>query len=490
GVRRSRKKQVAAGTGDGAGTGRTMTVADLRKRVGSQIVATDDAIKTSSEEVGFAIAEFGEAEAAPFQKAVEEAQLDLAEAFKLYRQFDETADEETQRRVLTAVLQHTGAANTKLDAHAEHFDKLRDLEGRAAQVLARLEDEVAALSARVPEVRKQLTELMGAYAPVALKAVASSPDEALSRIEFARDKMASGLKAITANKMGMAAVATLAAEEAVGQAKAFLDGVSKLREELEKARERIDEAVAETRRDITEARAAGAGVSTAGTGAQLAPLVATAEQAVAAAVAAASPDGGSDPLEALRRLEEADAALEQVLGQVRDQQAQRAKAAAALDRTVLAAHSQIRAANDYIAMHRGAISSRPRELLAEAQSYAGQAVAAGSADPITALKHASVAHELASRALSEAQHETEQAANVSGIPGLGMGSTVVGALLGGILTSALGGGSRGGLFSSMGRAGRTSGGGMFGKAMSRGGFAPPSFGGSGTRMRRGGGGRF
>ena len=85
------------GTATGGDAGRGMTLQELRQRVGSQLVQTDDAIKTSTEEVGFAIAEFGEAEAAPFQKALEEAHRELDEAFKLHRQFDDSADEQTQR---------------------------------------------------------------------------------------------------------------------------------------------------------------------------------------------------------------------------------------------------------------------------------------------------------------------------------------------------------------------------------------------------------
>jgi hypothetical protein len=45
--------------------------------------------------LGFAIAEFGEEEAAPFQQAVDTAHAEVSEAFKLYRQFDDKADEQT-----------------------------------------------------------------------------------------------------------------------------------------------------------------------------------------------------------------------------------------------------------------------------------------------------------------------------------------------------------------------------------------------------------
>jgi uncharacterized membrane protein YgcG len=498
GTRRPRAARAAQGTAPGTDAQRTMTLEELRRRVSQQLVATDDSIKTSTEEVGFAIAEFGETEAAPFQKALEEAKVDLDEAFKLHRQYDEKADEETQRQLLNAVLQRTGAANEKLDAQVEHFDELRDLEKQAPQVLAGLESKLAELEARVPEVTQELAELAKVYAPEALKAVASNPQEAASRISFSREQVKAGLKDLGAKKLGGAAVAALAAQEAAGQAQAFLEGVGRLGKELGEARERIETAVEETQRDIAEARTAGA--QGAGSGTQLPSLVATAEAAVAAAVSAAGPEGGRDPLAALRHLEEADAALEEALKQVRDEQTQRAKAAAALDRTLLAALAQIRTANDYIATHRGAVSSGPRELLAEAQSYADQAAAASAADSVTALKHASVAHELASRALNDAHREAEQAFGMAGVPGEGQGSSFAGAVLGGILASVLGGGgSGGGLFGGGGRSGgifgggggRIGGGGAFGRAMSRGGgFAPPSFGGAGTRMRRGGGGRF
>ena len=268
---------------------------------------------------------------------------------------------------------------------------------------------------------------------------------------------------------------------------------------MAEAQGRIDAAVAETRRDIAEAHASGAG-------GQLASLIATAEAAVGATVASAGPDGGRDPLAALRHLEEADAALEGALQQVRDAQAQRTKAAAALDRTLLAARTQVAATADYITTHRGAVGGGPRARLAEAQSHLDQAVALGASDPVTALRYAANAHDLASQALSEAQGDMRQATTTVGVPGVDIGSSVIGAILGGILASGLGGGSSGGsilggggrsggsIFGGGRPGGRIGGGGRFGGGSSRsfsgGGFSPPSFGGTGTRMRRGGGGRF
>lgn len=498
----SRKRRGPEGMTSGEVEGRTMTLEELRQRVGSELIQTDDAVKTSTEEVGFAIAEFGEEAAAPFQKALEEAHRELDEAFRLHRQFDENADEQTQRRLLAAILQRTGAANEKLDAQVQHFDKLRDLEKQAPQVLAALNDEVAALDVRIPAVREELAALAAMYSPKALESVTGNPDEAASRLAFVREQMAAGLEDVAANRLGEAAITALAAQEAAGQARAFLDAVGRIGKDLGQAQGRIDAAISETQRDIAEAQAAGASGLSGTTAAQLASLVGAAQAAVVAASGAASPEGGRDPLGALRHIEEADAALEAMLQQVRDERAQRARAAVALERTLIAARAQVSAAGDYITTHRGAVGSEPRALLAEAQGALDQAVSLGASDPVSAARWASNAHDLAGRALNQAQMETRQATTlgIPGMPGTDMGSAVVGAILGGILTSALGGGSSsrrtGGLF------GGGLSGGLFGSSGSSrgslgsngrrggGGFAPPSFGGTGTRMRRGGGGRF
>ncbi len=502
-IRRA-KTEKAAGEASPDGVKRAMSLKDLRQRVGSQLVTTDDAIKTSTEEVGFAIAEFGEEQAAPFEKAVEDAKKELDEAFRLYREFDERADEQTQRQILNGVLQRTGAANQALDGQVERFDQLRDLEKQAPQVFADLDQRLATLGARIPEARQELERLGAVYAPVALSSVASNPDEAASRIEFSREQVRAGREDLGASRAGEAAVSALAAQEAAGQAQALLDAVGRVGRDLAEAGGRIEAAVAETRRDIAEARAAGGAALTGAAAQQLPGLIGAAETAMNAAAAAAGPEGGSDPLAALRHLEEADGALEAALVHVRDEQTQRARATATLERSLLAARSQIAAADGYITAHRGAVDSQARSLLAEARSYLDQAVATGPSDPATAAKHASVAYELASRALLQAQRDTERITMPGGGPMMqGMGPTIAGAILGGILASALGGGSsgggsrgggsRGGGFGGGGRGGgiRIGGSSGGGSRISRGGsFAPPSFGGSGTRMRRGGGGRF
>ena len=182
------------------------------------LVETDDAVKTSTQEVGFAVAEFGEEQAAPFSQALAEAQSELDQAFKLRKELDAAAGEGPQRELLTAILQHTGAANAALDAQAERFDKLRDLERNAPEVLAKLEKQLAELEARRPEAERVLAELGEEYAATALAPVAAAPADAGSRMDFAREHVKAGREDLAAGHRGEAAVEALVAEEAAGQA--------------------------------------------------------------------------------------------------------------------------------------------------------------------------------------------------------------------------------------------------------------------------------
>jgi uncharacterized membrane protein YgcG len=461
-----------------------LPVEELRKRANVLLVETDDAVKTSEDEVGFATAEFGEEATEPFQRALDEARSQLATAFRLRKQVEETEDEDAQRRLLEEIISAAESAGARLDAEADRFDRLRDLENNVPQVIAGVEKRLAELEERLPQTARTLEELGAVYAPSALSSVATSIDDARSRMGFARDGIVDSQNELGAGHRGEAVVAAVAAEEAAAQAGQLLDAVDRLRADLAAAAGRIADAVAETRRDIVEAQ------SLSERQAILAPLVATAASAVSAAEAAAAPEGGRDPLTALLRLHEADDALEKALQQARDEQQQRARAAASLERALLAARSELASANDYITTHRGVIGAGPRTLLAEGGRHLEQALALGQSDPLTAAQHAARAQELAALALAGAQAETGSASfpSVPPPPSGGMGGNMgnlAGAIIGGILLNAMlgGGGSRTGGFGG-GFGGGKSGGGGFG------GFSPGSFGGGGTRMRRSGGGRF
>jgi hypothetical protein len=209
--------------------------------------------------------------------------------------------------------------------------------------------------------------------------------------------------------------------------------------------------------DLAEARAL--------PGEAIAPVVARAEAALAAADQAA---GGPrpDPIAALRLLGDAGTALDQGIADAREAAERQRKAAAALEQAVLTARSSVAAAEDFVATRRGAIGARARTRLAEARRHLEQA---GGPDPVAGLREAQQADALAQEALSLAQADVSQWPRPGTTTSTGV--DLAGLVLGGILSGT----------TSSYRGHRRSGGG---------GFSPGSFGGSASRGRRGGGGRF
>ena len=203
-----------------------------------------------------------------------------------------------------------------------------------------------------------------------------------------------------------AVVAGRAAEQAMTQAEALLDGIGRLGAELAAAGERITTARAETEQDIAEARALLAAGESGGASGELSGLVARAESALASATAAqnATPP---DPMAALRLIDEADTALDRGLVTARDAQAASRRAAAARDQALLTARPAVAAAEDFIASRRGAVGTDARTRLAEAQRHLAQAQVPGI-NPAAALAEAQAADALARQSLELARSDVQR----------------------------------------------------------------------------------
>lgn len=456
-----------------------MTLEQLDARASSLLVETDDAVKTSEQELGFAIAQFGEEAAAPFAKAVEEARAGLAASFRVRQQLDDAIpeDDATRRQMLEEVISRCESANESLDAQADAFDRLRALEENAPEVLAEVEQRAAELGPRVAGLTGALDRLRGKYAESALESVASNDEQARERLEFIATSATDARRRLGAGDRARAAVAVLAAQEAMGQATRLVEAVDRLGADLDEATEGLRTALQDTTQDLSEAKALLGGDPGSP---ELVSRVASAEHALTS-VQQELAGGRFDPLAATERIEQAHEALSAALQGVRDEQARQQRARAVLDQTMLAARSEIAATQDFITTRRGGVGSQARTRLAEAQRHLEQAMALAEQDNAgAALQHAQHSRQLASQAGQLARSDVEAMLGQGGpfgggSPGGGLG----GAILGGILIDSMLGGRRGGW-------------GGFGSSRSRGGGArsPGSFGGRGTRARRGGGGRF
>ncbi|MFC9917720.1 TPM domain-containing protein [Agromyces binzhouensis] len=485
---RRRARRAAAPAGPAA-----VPIEELRRQAGGALIDADDALKTSEEELGFAVASFGDEATADFRAALAAATAKVREAFGLQQRLDdhEPDTEGQQREWYAGILRLTAEAEEVLDAQAERFDALRALEQNAPQALARVEEAIRGAESAIGPAAARLQALTPQYAPSALASVADNPEQARARIAFARDSAAEAATAIGRGETGAAAVDIRAAEESADQARLLAAAVERLAADLGDADRAVAAGIDDLESDVRTAR----GMSDAAL-AELADRVEGEANALRADLGRA----GRSPLDLAARLDATNREIDAAIQGARDAAVQARRTRAELDRTLLAARSRVQAAEDYLVARRGAIGAEARTRLAEAGRLVVEAQSLTATDAARALAAAQRADQLAGQAMTLAQqdvggfggaHGGTAASGGFGVPQGrgGSGGDVFGAVLGGILIdSMLGGGRRGGGFGGGfpgGSGGRRSSGGFGGGRR-----APGSFGGSATRSRRGSGGRF
>ncbi|MDT9688381.1 TPM domain-containing protein [Streptomyces sp. P9(2023)] len=466
------------------------SLTELDAQARQELVATDDAVRTSQEELGFATAQFGDEAVRPFTAAVAFAKEELTAAFRLRQKLDDAfpEDDATRRSMLDEILRRCADAGARLDAESEDFDRLRALERNAPEALARAEAACHEQTGRVGTAEATLTAMRERYAESAASPVAGDVEQAKDRLVFATTHLDQARQAVDGGDNGAAAVHIRAAEGAVDQATRLSEAVDRRAQELATAVGKLPTALSETEADLADAHGLLQGLqgtTEGGSTADLQGRIARAESVVAD-VRRTVDTGRYDPLDALRRIEEADAALDEALAGARERESGTRRARGLLEQSMLTAGSAIGAAADYITTHRGAVGSEARTRLAEAQRRLEKAKALAAADdPQAGLAEAQQADALARRAQDLAEQDVRTYGNPNGLGGApgaggagGGSGGLGGAVLGGIILGGLFGGGRGG--------------GGFGGGLGGGGFGggPGRFGGGGTRGRLGGGGRF
>ncbi|UAJ80807.1 TPM domain-containing protein [Leifsonia sp. ZF2019] len=491
-VRSRRTKKAGSAVGGAPGRPQseleTIPIEELQRRAGSALVQTDDAIRTSEEELGFATAQYGADPVVPFQAALDQAKGQLREAFTLKQKLDDAEpDTDEQRRQWNIrIVELCAAANQALDAQADAFDELRSLEKRIPEASAEVSAAAQQVSARVEQTRTTAAALAQRYTDASLATVQDNVDQATQRLAFVTTALAAATQKADAGDTSAAAIGVRAAEESVDQAKLLLDAVDRVAADLKATQQSIDTVLPELDSDLAEARALAAAGDPGGT---IAGVIAGTEQTVAD-VRAKLAAGPINPLEIAQRLEAANRSIDGVLQGVRDARAQTQRAQSSLQQTLLTARARVSACEDFITARRGAVGPEARTRLAEAGRLVVQAEQTATTDPVTALGEAQRAAQLADEATQLAQRDVggfqPQQGGLGDLFGGGSGSGgggngAMGAILGGILINSVLNGGLGGW--GGGSGGGRSGGGRSGG----GGFSPGSFGGGGTRTRRGGG---
>lgn len=453
---------------------------ELAKRAGLALVHTDDAITSSTEDLGFATAQFGDTATSTFTDVVAKAKSKLDEAFSLKQKLDdEVPDTDQQRRDWhLQIIRLCESADTALDANVAAFDELRKLEQNAEQALAQLKAHRAAAASAVAAAPAALQALAAEYDASALQTVVGNPAEAASRLELADSNIAQAADLIGQGKRGEAAFAIRTGEEGVLQASQLAAAITTLQTDLAATETQAQALIANLEQDLAGAAALPAS-----------PELNATMAATRTALDQARTDAtgtGRRPQAVLESLTAANTRIDSTVDAIRNTQQQAERAQQVLEQTLTQARAEISTANSYITTHRGAIGPDARTRAAQASAEYDQAEAARVADPNAALQHAQRAIALAREATQLAAGSIDSWSNGGGGWGgggggsrSGMGDAILGGIIGGILSGGGSGRSSGG-WGGGGGGWRSSGGGG-------GGFSPSSFGGG---SRGGSGGRF
>lgn len=455
----------------------SMSIPELRTKAGSLLIAADDAIRSSEQEVGFAQAQFGDEAIKPFAADIETAKEHMSASFKLQQQLDdEIPDTEAEQRSwLGEIIRRCEAVNETLELHSAEFASLRELEANAPEALASLSARIDPLRTRVETAKSEFDALSARYADSALHQVSTNISESTDRLDFAHTAVRTAEAKIAEDSGAEAAVAIRAGEDAVHQATVLLDAVAHTDSDLESTRADLEALVSASAQDLAQARA----LLGNGSNPELAGSVASLEAALSS-VQARVATGRIDPGALISELAEGRAPLNDQLNQIRDQQERGRRAAEQLQAALRTAQMKIKGTDEFIRARRGGVGATARTRLAEAQRNLDEALRTATSDPVSALAYAEQASSLADQAARQAESDVSGFGGGGGGGFGGGGNGLGGAILGGILIdSILRGGSHGG----------GDGGGMFGGG-GFGGFGGGGGGGFGGGFDGGAGGNF
>ena len=465
----------------------------LSDRSVQTLIATDNAVRTSEQQLSLAEATFGVPAMAEFRSSFEQARTSLAAAFQLRQQIDDDIpeDEQTRRNWMAEIIKRCTDANQALDAQSDRFDAMLDLRNNLPTALATLDTTIRTLDDRAADATGTLAQLGSTYAPSALGSVINNVAEASKRLDFAKSSVQTARQVATATDSTPAIVSARAAQEAIAQATTMLDALDKLSNDLSSAAQQLPARLAPVQAELANAKAV---FGTGGTGSAGTTIGQRLAQVETALNAVSGPAGARDPLLATQRIREADATLDEILAATRSAQDNTQRAQATLAQSVDSANAKISGAEDFIATRRGAVGSEARTRLAEAQRHLSNAVQLSESDPSSALGESQQAEALADEAARLAQNDVGrwQGPGGGGFGGFGGGGygggygggrgggNFTGAVLGGLLGGMLSGGGRGYGGGFGGYGGGFGGGGFGGGGFGGGGFDGGGFGGGGN----------
>ena len=382
-ARSSRRNRLAAQQATQVDAERAARAAQDANR---QLLSADEQVRTATDELNYARAQFGLNSTDEFARAIEAGKAAVSRGFSAQGQMNSATVPAEQLRLATAIMQDLGANMNPLSAIQASFATKRaeqaSLPERIAEARERLAEELTDLE----RAKSELASISTLYPAQMLASLQDNPEQASALLTSARTALDTA-EASAPTDRAHAASALDTALRALTMANHQTDAIFSAKSDLDAIRDRLVAAISSISSDITDVNELNTDPAVFN------PLVADAHAAIAEAQAALANNG--DPLAALEHLRMSEATLDAALEPLRTKEEAYEKARTAAEAQISLAESAVAQAQRYVQGRRGAIDLELRSTLNNAESALSTARRSLEDDPEAASTHAMNARALA-----------------------------------------------------------------------------------------------
>ena len=351
-----------------------------------QLLSADEQVRTATDELNYARAQFGLNSTDEFARAIEAGKAAVSRGFSAQAQMNSATAPAEQLRLATAIMQDLGANMNPLSTIQASFATKRaeqaSLPERIAEARERLAEELTDLE----RAKSELASISTLYPAQMLASLQDNPEQAAALLTSARTALDTA-EASAPTDRAHAASALDTALRALTMANHQTDAIFSAKSDLDAIRDRLVAAISSISSDITDVNELNTDPAVFN------PLVADAHAAIAEAQAALANTG--DPLAALEHLRMSEATLDAALEPLRTKEEAYEKARTAAEAQISLAESAVSQAERYVQGRRGAIDLDLRSTLNNAETALSTARRSLEDDPEAASTHAMNARALA-----------------------------------------------------------------------------------------------
>ena len=351
-----------------------------------QLLSADEQVRTATDELNYARAQFGLNSTDEFARAIEAGKAAVSRGFSAQAPMNSATAPAEQLRLATAIMQDLSANMNPLSTIQASFATKRaeqaSLPERIAEARERLAEELTDLE----RAKSELASISTLYPAQMLASLQDNPEQASALLTSARSALDTA-QASAPTDRARAASALDTALRALTMANHQTDAIFSAKSDLDAIRDRLVAAISSISSDITDVNKLNTDPAVFN------PLVADAHAAIAEAQAALANTG--DPLAALEHLRMSEATLDAALEPLRTKEEAYEKARTAAEAQISLADSAVSQAERYVQGRRGAIDLELRSTLNNAETALSTARRSLEDDPEAASTHAMNARALA-----------------------------------------------------------------------------------------------